>query len=267
MGKYDDVLAIGSRGITGDKFMEISTNVIYSHYPLHNHDLFEMAYVLKGRGTTNINGKKYNFAEKTFFLCTNTDFHEIFPESECSILDIHIRTDWIDPEILNKLTTAVLIPNYDNTVIDRINNEFFTQYAKSNMYLKHLTNSILIDCIHALDNDKNMDVYMKFSTPIGKALQIIHSSFNENLSLEDVAEKVQLSPNYFSSKFHNEVKSTFQEYLLGLRLEAAKKYLIATPCSVTDLCFFSGFNNYINFSKAFKKKFGVSPTQFRNALK
>lgn len=263
MGKYDDVMAVGRRGLSGDKKIGISNNVIYSHYPLHNHDFFELAYVLNGSGMTNINGKSFSFNSGTLFLCTNTDFHEIFPNQECSILDIHVKTDWIEPELLHNLSNAVLIPDYNNVPIDRINYEYKVHSNKSDMYLKHLISSVLIDCIRRSRPDEDVDLYTKFSTPIGKALQMIHSRFSENISLDEVAEAVELSPNYFSTKFHNEVKLPFQNYLLNKRLDAARKYLIATHCSVTDLCFFCGFNNYVNFSKAFKKKYGMSPTQYR----
>lgn len=264
MNRYSDVMAIGARGLSDEKVFGMNINVIYTHYPLHNHDFFEIGYILSGSGTTVINGVTHTFEKNSLFLNTNTDFHEIFPQGECKIMDIHIKTDWISPEILNSLTSSSIIHNYDNKIIDRMYKEYMEHSNKSDMYLKHLVSSVLIDCIGMTKSDEINNLYNKFSPQIGKAICIIHSRFSENLTLDEVAEAVELSPNYLSTKFHNEVKVSFQTYLLNKRLDAARKYLIATPCSVTDLCFFSGFNNYINFCKAFKKKFNMTPTQYRS---
>ena len=263
MSKNNDVLAIGTRGFSERNFI-VSTNVLYTHYPIHNHDCVELEYVLKGCGTTIINGKKHSFSDGTLCLCTNTDFHELFPGCECSFLNINIKTECIAPEILISLSDAVLIQNYDRTLIDKINYEYKYLNTKSDMYFKNLINRILIDCVHKIKPDMKDEQYAKLSAPVGKAIQIIHRRFSENISLDGIAEAVELSPNYFSTKFHNEVKVSFQSYLLNIRLEAARKYLIATDYSVTDLCFFVGFNNYVNFSKAFKKRYGVTPTKYRS---
>ena len=263
MARYDDVLAIGSRGLSDEKGIDVSNNVIYSHYPLHNHEFFELGYVMNGSGTTTINGKRFEFSNRSLFLCTNTDFHDISPKGECSILDIHIRVDLIEPELLNNIIDAVIIPKYDPGLIERLDYEYRMQSNKSKMYLMHLITSIIIDCIHAANGRSQDEIFTKFSEPVGKAIKLIHNRFSENITLLDLSEAAELSPNYLSSKFHKEVGVPIQSYLINKRLEAARKYLLATQCSVTDLCFFSGFNNYVNFSKAFKKKYGVTPTQYR----
>lgn len=263
MVKYDDVLSLGTRGLSDGKKYIVATNTIYTHYPIHIHDAFELEYVLKGSGTTIINGEAYRFNAGTLWFCTNTDFHEMFPDCECNIKCIRIKTDYIEPELLFNLPNAVLISDYDNLLIDKISQEYNILNSNSDMYFKSLVSSILIDCIRETKSNETIELFNKFSAPIGKALQIVHSRFNENISLDEVAEAVELSPNYFSTKFHNEVNQTYQQYLLDKRLDAARKYLVATNCTVTDLCLFTGFNNYVNFSKAFKKKYNMSPTQYR----
>jgi two-component system response regulator YesN len=84
-----------------------------------------------------------------------------------------------------------------------------------------------------------------------------------DLSLNDVATQVNLSPSYFSTVFSRETEETFKEYLTNLRLEKAKDLLRMTSLKSFEISAQIGFNDPHYFSTVFKKHTGLSPQKFR----
>jgi AraC-like DNA-binding protein len=87
--------------------------------------------------------------------------------------------------------------------------------------------------------------------------------YRDPLSLELVAAKAHLSPNYFSQLFHEIVGVAFQEHLQILRVRFARSLLRATDMSVTDICYASGFRTLSHFERTFKEEYGTSPSACR----
>ena len=101
---------------------------------------------------------------------------------------------------------------------------------------------------------------------IEKAAQYISTHFKEPISLGFMANFVNLSPQYFSKKFHVSTGFGFKEYLLHLRIQEACKLLSRTQKTVTEIAFECGFNDGNYFGNIFTKIKGISPLQYRKKL-
>jgi AraC family transcriptional regulator len=95
------------------------------------------------------------------------------------------------------------------------------------------------------------------------ARDFIEASFLENLDLKGIAEVVNLSPHHFLRLFKEIFTITPYQMVIGRRLEKAKQMLLTGGSSVTDVCFDMGFESLGSFSRDFKRKFGVSPSQVK----
>ena len=84
-----------------------------------------------------------------------------------------------------------------------------------------------------------------------------------DLSLNEVAAQVNLSPSHFSAVFSHETGETFKEYLTRLRIERAKELLRTTNLKSFEVAYQSGYNDPHYFSYIFRKNTGLSPQQFR----
>ncbi len=78
-----------------------------------------------------------------------------------------------------------------------------------------------------------------------------------------VAEHVNLTPAYFSNFFKKNKGESFKSYLSRLRMEYAKKLVQFSDMTMLEICGESGFNDYANFERRFKKIYGESPTAMR----
>lgn len=102
------------------------------------------------------------------------------------------------------------------------------------------------------------------NTTVGKAVDFIKKNFTRELSLEMVAEKVSVSPYYFSKLFKEEMGVNFSEYLTELRISRAKQLLDENPeRNIKEVSIESGYANPNYFSRIFKKWTGYTPTEQR----
>lgn len=96
------------------------------------------------------------------------------------------------------------------------------------------------------------------------ALDYIDSHFcEETLSLNEVAARAGVSPNYLSSVFSQSKQKTFIEYVTNKRMEKAKKLLKTTTVSTGSIAAQVGYKDPRYFSFVFKKTQGLSPREYR----
>ena len=84
-----------------------------------------------------------------------------------------------------------------------------------------------------------------------------------NLSVERICEELKVSPAYFRALFKRETGQTLHQYLTGLRMGRAMELLRTTNLKTAEVAQKSGLGEASYFSYAFKKHFGVSPSQVR----
>ncbi|MBE6589866.1 MAG: AraC family transcriptional regulator, partial [Ruminococcaceae bacterium] len=90
----------------------------------------------------------------------------------------------------------------------------------------------------------------------------IDTRYMEEIRVEEIAERMNLDRRYLSRLFKEKTGRSMQEYLISVRMEAAKKHL-AKGASVTEAAKLSGYEDVCNFSKMFKREVGMSPGLWR----
>ena len=94
-------------------------------------------------------------------------------------------------------------------------------------------------------------------------MAFVAANFTSDISLDDVADSVYLTPGYFSKLFMRISGKSFIRYLTEQRVEHARLLLATTDQSVTEIAFASGFGSFSAFSRAFRACCGVTPGEFR----
>lgn len=101
------------------------------------------------------------------------------------------------------------------------------------------------------------------SKPILQAKQYIKENYNKNISLEDISSMVGFNPAYFSSMFKKETGENFIDYVIKERIHNAKNYLMQSDMTVEEIALAVGYSDTKYFTKLFKKKTKLNPTEFR----
>jgi len=95
-------------------------------------------------------------------------------------------------------------------------------------------------------------------------LAYIHRHYNQEITLERLAELAGMNPNYFCRSFRRITGQTPIEYLIAYRLESAAYSLRNSDLTVTDVAFGCGFNDVSHFIKMFRKTYGTTPKLYRD---
>ncbi len=98
-----------------------------------------------------------------------------------------------------------------------------------------------------------------------RARDAIHARYAEPLRLDQLAREAALSPFHFLRIFRSAFGETPHQYLTRVRIEAAKRLLLA-DAPVTDVCFEVGFQSLGSFSALFARRVGAPPSTFRRRL-
>lgn len=102
-----------------------------------------------------------------------------------------------------------------------------------------------------------------YSEVIRKAIKYINQNLSTPLSRDSIARELYISESNLSRSFTKEVGMTLIDYITECRLEEAKKLLVHTDLSVTQICSRIGYNYAAYFAKIFKEKENMTPKQFR----
>lgn len=100
---------------------------------------------------------------------------------------------------------------------------------------------------------------------IEDAVRYIHSHYMEVLTLDGLAERSGMPPKRFSYYFHKYTGSRPIDYVIGYRMEKAGELLRAGKFPIRDIAASVGFANPLYFSRAFRNKFGMSPSAYSSA--
>ena len=96
-----------------------------------------------------------------------------------------------------------------------------------------------------------------------RAADYIHAAFDHPITLDDIAAVACLSPNHLLRSFRQVFRLTPRQFLIGVRLDNAKRLLIETDLSITDICLSVGYESPASFSLLFQRRAGVSPSRYR----
>lgn len=125
-----------------------------------------------------------------------------------------------------------------------------------------LTDTI-IKIIEALQNYKNI----KKRKIIETALVYINDHYTEQITLNNVADKLFMNASYFCKIFREEVGEPFTQYFINLRIQKAKEYLTDPTLKIYEIAGKVGYTDIQYFTKIFKSIQGVTPMQYREKIK
>ena len=103
----------------------------------------------------------------------------------------------------------------------------------------------------------------KCKSVIQMVKEYIDQKYNSNITLEDAAKYVNISPNYLSALFKQKEHIGFSSYITKVRIEKAKSLLTEPTLKIYNVCEMVGYKDISHFYKIFKEYTGFSPNEYR----
>lgn len=227
----------------------------------HGHEFFEIEYIIKGNGAYYVDGKEYQIEDRMLFFISPSNFHSI-KECDADIINVMFSCELCDSRALFVLFASgknpvVHFSDKESVLIEQLLLEI-TASSETDYQLQFLR-CVLYKLSSVIKGESQ-----KTASHIQSAIIYILENFRSNLTLEGAARYVGLVPAYLSSLFQREMGINFKTYLDNLRFDYVVKLLLFTNHSILEICSESGFSDYSNFTRRFKKRYGCTPKEFRD---
>lgn len=271
--------------------IEVGTDRQGKYYNMpnaHFHPVYEIYYLISGTRRFFIESDIYNISKGTLVLLNKNVMHRTVYSSDkinerTYILfnDKHIKsiTDLYGREEIDRcfeqrvFSVPIHRREYVEGLIAQLYNEYKNKDEFSDKLMECCLSELMIFLIRYNRNfsvdGRDMDLLNDIKNlsscdlSIQTAARFIVENYSRNLTLNRVADYVNMSSTYFSKKFKEVTGFGFKEYLLNLRIKKACELLLETKNSITEIAYESGFNDSNYFGDVFKKNKGISPLRYR----
>lgn len=271
-----------------DCFILIERQKTNFNFPIHIHPECELNFIENAKGAQRIVGDSIEeIDEEELVLVTNPHLEHAWKDYRNASKNIHEITIQFHPDLL---TDTFLNKNQMISIRQLFRHAergvAFSResIAKVRPLLKTLTcenDSFyslikLLIILHELSIDKGMrelstgqfaaNVMHQHSSDesLGRVMDYLSRHYSEVIRLSEVAEMVNMSESSFCRFFKQHTSKSFIDFLTDIRLGAASRALIDSSLSIAEIGYDCGFNNLSNFNRIFKKKKGVTPSEFRD---
>lgn len=242
----------------------------------HWHSELEILYIKTGEITMNIDGKEYCGVPGDVFIVNSDELHEVSGKTApvdytAFVFDTNLiasknndsaQKKYIEPLIEGEMRFDNKIENADIEILRRI--DLLTEECPPGFEL--LLKAYLLEFFaQMLAQGKCRRSEGGVNGKIGLLKEIVgyvDENFSQEISLTQIAERFNMSHKYFCRFFKNNFHKTFVEYLNQIRIEKAMTKL-DEGLSVTETALSCGFENMSYFTLVFKRKTGVTPSEYK----
>ncbi|MDT2660525.1 AraC family transcriptional regulator [Enterococcus hulanensis] len=244
---------------------------------LHLHNHLELFLFLQGDCHYFIDGKSYNLKRGQLLFINNNQIHgpTLFSDEVYERFSIHFSPQYL--ESLSSEKTSLLKAFDEGILLTQLTEEalekmiyfmklMIHEYQHPSFYGNDLQLSSLLTQILLLSNQSANSAEEVSDSRLPQLITDILQFIRENLSSPDLsldylAQHFAHNGIYLNRIFKQSLGSTIYQYILLSRISVAKRYLEKGQ-NVQNTCFLSGFNDYSNFIRTFKKITGVTPKQY-----
>jgi len=256
----------------------------YAVVKTHFHNVHQMILVVQGAAQIGIDEKTYYVTQDSLVFISNLEKHAIHVvESPYKRYVISLKQDFCHMMLKDSPLLSILIQrpaNFNHVIklnpdtvqkLQSVAEDMLQEIQQKNPFWKERLSSLISEILIRLYRVSSMSFPINDATNAVKIVTDVQSYIVQNshdeITLEMMASQHFVSKYYLSRIFREITGYTFRDYLLLHRLSVAKDLLTHTNKSVTDVCYFSGFNNINHFIRIFKKHENITPYQFRKQHK
>lgn len=248
---------------------------------LHHWNSWEISYVISGEGRRILGDTEESFRDGEVVLVVPEMPHQwIFaPDKTDRNGNIENITVAFQPDLLRNL--ADTLPEFRPLAdwFEKLDTSIKlkkTECGKIANILYRMDNesaagriASLLQILISIRRDRNFTVAGRFAKPssaedrVKKVKTYITCNYKRDISIDQLAQYVGMNRSSLCTMFKRCTGKTIVEHILDIRIEIAKYLLASTRESVSSCCYDSGFNDVPYFTRTFRQRVGLSPSEYR----
>lgn len=225
-----------------------------------------LMYILDGRCDVCYAGKRYSAQAGDVVLLNCYRPHEYYTDSSLKFLWLHFdggqSLEFVENIIkMRGVVFPCQVPSLFYDSLFSMVSIFRREEAVSEPSTSCMIYSLLCNLLVSTSPTGSIELDDGI---VRDAILYVKDHLNEPLTVKQISRTVSVSPSHFSRMFKRQTGSSPYEYVIKMRIDAAKRLLKNSNLSVAEIAAETGFNSQSNFIYTFHEKVGISPNQFRN---
>ncbi|MDR3337649.1 MAG: AraC family transcriptional regulator [Treponema sp.] len=233
--------------------------------------IFQVVYVAQGEGVFNADGRSYQVKPGCLMLILPEMWHSYKPVYETGWHEywVGFKGDYFT----RMLEEGILSPRQiffniglHNDLIPIFGRIFEAIRIQPPLYQLRACSGILMLLAEMLTHERQGDKPSYYQKIVEKAKFLMEQRVESVLSLSDISEELGLSSSRFSEIFKTYTAMTPYHYFIQLKIHRAERLLEEEGSSVKEVSLNLGFEDQYYFSRLFKSKTGISPSDWKKYL-
>jgi AraC-like DNA-binding protein len=264
---------------TGCTHIEATGPYPFKTHPAHhyfNWDIgrvlneYQLIYITRGKGIFESDScKRHEIAAGTIIILFPGERHRYKPNNETGwdeywigikgeIIDNLVKRNFIRPE------TPTLYIGFHEGIFSLFNTVIENTKQESAGYQQLISGAALhlMGSFHAIVK-QNAEACEEKEMIVNKARLLFRANLTNNFSPEQAARELQVGYSWFRKVFKSYTSLSPGQYYIQLKIERAREMLNNPAIPIKDVALELGFENYFYFSKLFKEKTGINPSDYR----
>lgn len=245
-----------------------------SEFERHTHQMFELIYVVKGKGRYVVEGAEYPLLPGTVLLLRPYEYHYVCPEKSSAyeryVIHFDAEISFESESTLacfrdDRFGAGVYFPRerLDEAVFHAIESlDAVRRFAEDDSTLLPsgtvMVRSIVTQILLLLGAARPAEPVTPQKELLFGVIGYINRHLDENLTLDELSKRFFVSKYYLCRAFRQHTGTTFLSYLTTKRIAAAQQ-MIKEGLPVTEIAYRVGFREYSSFYRAYRKQTGSAP--------
>ncbi len=226
---------------------------------------YAFLYIKSGSFALSLHGKKTIISEGDSVIFSDSEHFKRHVNKELEFIYVQFKLNFNCSFLPTLPTGKIEIKDKERflssiTIYEKLLSSTSTQ---SLYYKQHLIEDILLQIssehvgLTMLDNAKINDSILNCVT------NYLEKNLDKKISIDDLCKVSLTNPSTLNFRFRRAFNCSTGDYIIKFKIENAKKLLLTSAYSISEIAFRLGFENQYYFSTAFKKREGLSPKAFR----
>lgn len=245
--------------------------------PEHDHQQLELIYVLEGEVEIIVNGIAFMFKRDDFIVINPGELHSITMIKEglfgSLIINYHMVNQYADLFENEIHCNSVLVKNEKNEEVKKILRGVVNNYYHKNSKEAIRLNAYYYQLLYLLCTDflfRKKDVIRLHGNEdenrLNKIMSYINDNYDNVITLEELSKQTYFSAAYLSKYIKKKTGKNFMNVVTEVRLTHALEDMMHTNKTFMKIALDSGFPNTVAFNKAFKKAYGMTPSEYKKRI-
>lgn len=240
----------------------------------HWHRSIEIFLVLEGELEFFINNISLPLSAPDFVIVNSNEIHSIEAPKPNTTIVVQIPVGCF-AGYLGEDDYAVFSrqSEEENLELVRLIVQIYKAYRQRGYAYELKVHSLFLELLYLLvtvfmkkEEDQGNIRKKRHLDKLSRITSYMKKHYNQNITLESVAEEFGFSPTYLSRMFKRYANVSYKTYLLNLRTEYGLREMMNTAHSLSDVAMNNGFPDSRAFAKAFSKRYGCLPSEYRRRM-